>query len=276
MIYNFDKLILVTLAMCLGVGVPASTAASAMISEINGDDFKITRGNYPIKAYKLDILEAGDTVTILKDSNISLVIDAGQIYLDSKNTPYVIPDSEEKGIFDNASKLIISKFRDMLTRSSSSQVLISRGTNQAQNIKSTESETNRIPNTIKSLRLFFDHTSVSKVVLSGKYLKSPIEILLSGDMVGIPIGNLPIGQYSIAITPIFSEKKTELQVPISIVSVNDIPQRVKKVINTLESPVREQIAAILLSEIPGWKLASLQFAFDTNQFDILETILEMK
>ncbi len=254
--------------------LPEATNASAMVSEISGKDYKITRGKYSIKANKLDILEPGDTISVLLDTEISLVLEGRRLNLNSKNTPYVVPESSGKGIFSNAIRVAVSKFRDMLNRTTSTQVLISRGTNQSPKIKSIEPGVNYIPRDIKSLRLFFESSSLSRVSLTGGNVDSELEIQFSGDMVGIPLTNLPTGRYILQVLPMVSQTPIETKIILEIVPEKAVPTEVKNVIANYNSPVREQLAAILLSEKSGWRLAATQYAFDANQFDILETILE--
>ena len=253
--------------------IPLNCWADAFINDINGTHYTVKRDGYPIKIEKTDILRAGDLVHVSSKSEIQLSLEGKRIVLDKSNTPFKIPATEDVSLFDNASKIAFSAFRDLMRRNTSSHVLTSRGINDHVSFVGIETDRNLIPANLTRLRLFIDRDMMSKVELYDENGQRSFDTDFYGQMVGLPIDGYAEGNYSFAIEPVFANKAAKKSGTFNVVAYEQIPVDIRVIIDQMQSPEREKVAAILLSSRDGWRLASIQYAFESGDLEVLNTIL---
>jgi len=247
--------------------------ASAMIMEMSGEDFSIKRDGYPVKPGRLLLLKTGDIVEVSGDSRMVINHDQGRLTLDASNTPYKVPEEAKNTRFTNSIKVAISRFRDLMQRSTTSHVLISRGIGDEVALTGVESGASLVPENISRMRLFLEADALSRLIVKDHNGRSVHETDFQGGMVEVPLESLSTGVYELSVEPVFSRSSNLTSMLFKIVSVESIPADVRSFISKIDSPEREKVAAVLLSDRPGWKLSAIQYAYISGDNEILSALL---
>ncbi len=249
--------------------------SDAVITKIEGEGFEVYRAEYHIDIFEWSFLEPNDKIAINdKHTKIHLSLEGKNLVLGKNNTPYEIPEPTNQSIFGNGLKIASSIFQDYLQNQQSGKILQARGSSKPPKFYGADSKVNYFPNSLTMLRLFVEGgNSPLRVTIEGENLKDGFRAEFSGDYIGISTDMLVAGTYEISIDRVGDVEGQPIQKSIEVVSDEKLPVEVRNILSRVDSPAREQLAAILLSETKEWEFAASQFAFSAGRYELVNSIL---